>query len=328
MKSGTKWLILVALVASGGGGFWTWRLRQSSTSEEVYQVQRVERGDLLLAVRATGTVQPENRLVIKPPINGRIERVLTREGEAVRKGQVLATMSSTDRAALLDVARAKGPEELAHWEDIYRPTPIIAPLAGLIITRNVEAGQVITAADPVFSMSDRLIVMAQIDETDLAKVKLGQEVTLALDAYANQPFPGKVQQIAFDARTVNNVTVYDVQISPGQLPDFMRSGMTASVKFKIDERRGVLLLPEAAVHRDGESASVLIASPEPKAPPLNKPVHTGLSDGRQVEILTGLSEGDSVLREVVKLPEAKAMGSPFSPSGPQKKTPAKTAGGR
>ena len=53
------------------------------------------------------------------------------------KGQILAWMSSTERAALMDAARSKGPEEVSRWEELYRPTPILAPIRGTVISRNI-----------------------------------------------------------------------------------------------------------------------------------------------------------------------------------------------
>src|SRR5262249_51821724 len=146
-----------------------------------------------------------------------------REGESVKKDQVLAMMSSTDRAALLDMARATGPDEVKHCDELYRATPIAAPLPGVIIPRNREPAQRIAPTDHAYSVSDRRVRAAQVDETDMAKVKLGQEVSITLDAYPNEHVLGRVSMIAFDARTVSSVTIYDVQIMPEKVPDFMRS---------------------------------------------------------------------------------------------------------
>ncbi len=59
----------------------------------------------------------------------------------------------------------------------------------------------------------------------------GQPASVVLDAYPDQPFPGKVNEIAYDAKTVNNVTTYSVNVLPDKTPTFMRSGMTANVSF-------------------------------------------------------------------------------------------------
>jgi membrane fusion protein, macrolide-specific efflux system len=276
-----------------------------------FQQAVVERGDVALTVSATGVVQPRNRLEVKPPIGGRVESVQVKEGDAVRRGQVLAWMSSTERAALLDAARAKGAGELAHWEEIYKPAPLVSPSDGVLIARKVEPGQTVTSADALFVVSDRLIVKAQVDETDIGRVKAGLEAVVTLDAYPDPPVAAKVEHIAYEAETVNNVTIYQVDVRPGEIPDFMRSGMTANVTFVLARKEGVLLVPTEAV-RDG--GKVLQPSGEKKGRPRRTEVTAGLSDGRRTEIVEGLKEGDVVLIPSFNLPSAKGGGSPFMPS--------------
>src|SRR4051794_37657463 len=87
---------------------------------------QIRKGEMKITILSTGVVQPENRVDIKPPIAGRVEKVLVNEGDVVKKGQVIAWMSSTERAALLDAASARGEDELKQWEEMYKPTPILA----------------------------------------------------------------------------------------------------------------------------------------------------------------------------------------------------------
>jgi membrane fusion protein, macrolide-specific efflux system len=97
-------------------------------SLEIVRAVKVARGDLSVTVTATGTVKPYNRVEIKAPIAGRIEEVLVQEGEVVKTGQVLARMSSVERAALLDAARAQGDAAVKRWEEAYKVAPLLAPL--------------------------------------------------------------------------------------------------------------------------------------------------------------------------------------------------------
>ena len=255
---------------------------------------RVGRGDIEVLVNSPGVVQPENRLEIKPPIAGRVEEVLVDEGDLTKKGRILAWISSSERAALLDAARARGAEEFKRWEEFYKPTPIIAPIDGTIILRNVEPGQTFTAQEAVFIMSDRLTVKAQVDETDIAQVRLEQEARITLDAYPKEVVGGRVVQIAYDATTVNNVTTYVVDVLPDSIPSFMRSGMTANVDFLLVSRRAVLLLPLEAVKFSNGKARVLVRAAGGDSPQ-EREIETDLNDGKQVEIKTGLKEGDAVL---------------------------------
>jgi membrane fusion protein, macrolide-specific efflux system len=303
----------LAIIVLGAAAVWKWR--SGGEAGPTFESVRVEKGDIEVTVSATGVVQPQNRVEIKPPIAGRAEEILVREGETARKGQVLAWMSSIERAALLDAARAKGPEELAHWEDLYKPTPLIAPLSGVIISRDFEPGQTVTAQDPVLVMSNRLIVKAQVDETDIGRAKVGQKALITLDAYPREPVPARVDHIAYEAATVNNVTIYEVEVVPEHVPDFMRSGMTANVTFMIAAKRGVLLLPAEAVQQGDDGSFVRVPSAK-EGETRRQEVRTGLSDVKNIEILEGLGEGDTVLVASFRLPSSGGGGnSPFSPFG-------------
>ena len=281
-----------------------------------YDACTVTRGTIRSVVLSSGVVKPENKLDIKPPINGRADSVLAGVGDKVKKGQVLAWMSSTDRAVLLDAARTKGPEVLAHWEDYYKPAALIAPLDGTIILENLNPGQVVTSSDVVFSMSDHLIITANLDETDLSKIQLKQKVKLALDAYPDKEFTGKVELIAFSATTVNSVTTYAVDILPDEVPEYMRSGMTANATFIVDEKKDTLLVPYTAVSRGRGQSTVLVPGSNNGGQAAVQVVATGLSDGKKIEILSGLKEGDTVLQQKFQLstPSGASGGSPLIPT--------------
>lgn len=292
--------------------------RRASEAKASYVPTAITRGDIAVEILSTGIVSPENRLEIKPPIAGRVEEVLVDEGQPVKKGQVLARMSSTERAALLDAATARSAGDFERWQSFYRAAPILAPIDGTIIARNVEPGQSFTTADAVFVMSDRLTVKAQVDETDIANIALRQRADVTLDAYPDQHIPSHVDQIAYDATTVNNVTTYIVDVLPETTPEFMRSGMTANVSFAISSKEGILVLPVSAVKtRDGRSV-VLIPPSNPMSAPVEKEVEAGLSNGKFIEIVAGLAEGD-----IVFVPQSKkgsgqnGATSPFTPFRPR-----------
>jgi macrolide-specific efflux system membrane fusion protein len=297
-----------ALVLAGGALIY-WKM--GGDDAPPYREATVVRGDLQVTITATGTVAPYNRLEIKPPIAGRVEEILIDEGEDVTQGQLLAWMSSSERAALLDAARARG--ELKRWEEFYKPTPILAPINGSVISRNVEPGQTFTTADAVLVLSDRLTVKAQVDETDIAEVRLKQPAKIILDAYPKEVFSAHVDQIAYDATTVNNVTTYVVDVLPENPPDFLRSGMTASVEFDVASKTGALVLPLEAV-RTAEGRSIALVGAPKGGEPVERTVGVGLNDGRRIEIVSGLAEGETVLIPQRKTASRPAGGtSPLSP---------------
>jgi membrane fusion protein, macrolide-specific efflux system len=313
-----KWFWILIVVAAAGAAAWWWGPWRKKTEAPTasYETVAATRGDIAVTIESTGVVRPQNRLEIKPPVAGRIEDVLVHEGDDVKAGQIVAWMSSSDRAALLDAARARGPEEVARWQDIYKATPLIAPLDGEIIARSMEPGQTATAADTVLVMSDKLIIEAQVDETDLAQIRLGQAAKVTLDAYAKEGFPARVSHIAFEAETVDNVTIYKVQVLPDQMPEFVRSGMTANVTFTASSAEGKLLVPAEAVRDEGGKQTVSLPSPG-GGEPVAREVKTGLTDGKNIEILDGLAEGDLVRVPRVSAPKSAAdqKSNPFMPFG-------------
>lgn len=308
-----KKLIISLVVVFAALGFFIGPKLFKGSDHKSLREAKVERGDINVTILATGTVQPENRLEIKPPVAGRVEQVLVSEGQKVKKGQVLAWMSSTERAALVDSARAQGPEELKRWEEMYKPTPIVAPIAGMIILKNVESGQSFTTNDAVLVMSNRLTVKAQVDETDLAQIKSGQSCDVHLDSYPDQNIKAKVDQIAYEAKTVSNVTTYLVEIMPEQTPEFMRSGMTANVTFYVDTKKQILLVPTEFIKFDNDKTFLNLKVENGK--PAEQEVQLGVSDGKRTEILSGVDEGDVI---TLKMPSKDGKGknsNPFSPMG-------------
>lgn len=262
--------------------------------EKPLEIVEVTKGSIQSSIPATGTVMPRNRLELKPPVAGRIEAVLIEEGQAVAKGKILAWMSSLERATLLDAARASGEDELKRWEEMYKPTPVIAPIDGFIIQRNVEPGQTFTSNDVVLVMADKLIVKAQIDETDIGRIKIGQRVEIILDSYPNEKINGQVESIAYESTVVNNVTVYEVNLIPEIVPPFFRAGMSATVNFFQNEKQDVLVLPTKAVKKRGKNSYVFIVKKEGEQPEALQ-IEAGLENGDNIEIASGLNLGDKVV---------------------------------
>jgi macrolide-specific efflux system membrane fusion protein len=323
------WVVLFLIVVTAIGSYVY--IAKNRKPEITYKEHTIRRDDLEISVQATGAIQPENRLVVKPQIAGRVDEILVQEGQKVRAGQLLARMSSNDRAALIDMARSAGSEEQKRWEDIYKPSPVIAPLGGIVISKQVERGQTVGTGDTVFVISDRLIVLAQVDETDLGKISLGQAVEIRVDAYSDQMVTGKVIRIAFESKQVNNVTIYEIRILPDDVPSFMRSGMTTSVKFIQDKKQNVILAPasflkskqdakggQSGIIKSGDEALTLVKASNPKAPPEERVVTVGATNGKFLEIASGLSEGDIILQPQASNTAEEASSNPFSPMRPPK----------
>ncbi len=262
-------------------------------------------------VEATGSVAPLNRVEIKPPISGRIERLLADEGSRVQAGDILAWMSSSDRAAILDAARAKSLDELKRWEDAYKATPIIAPLSGVIILRNVVIGQTVDPSSVLYAMSDSLIAVAQVDESDIGRVHVGMNARITLDAYPDRVVQGKIFDILYEGKNVSNVIQYGVKIRPDQVPAYYRSQMTANVSFIVSKKDRAVLIPTNAVHENSDG-SKQVSVPGPDGQPVARDVKTGIESGEKIEIIEGLHDGDKVLLVSGKYVPQQALSSPLT----------------
>lgn len=316
MKAGKSQLIwgAVAAVIVAAAGFFIFRAVFDSKPKVSYREYRPEIGAIRQMVSTTATIKPQNRLEIKSPVGGRIDRILVKEGEFVKKGQVLALVSSTERAALLDAATQKGQSEIDYWNKVYNQTALISPIDGQVIVSSLNPGQTITTSDAVLVLSDRLIVQADVDETDIGNVKVGQKARISLDAYADIRVEGVVDHIYYESTLVNNVNIYHVDILPLTVPEVFRSGMSANIDIIVKEKEKVLTLPLAAVKSRNGRSFVLTRAAAPDSV-RRVPVRLGLQDDNNVEILSGLSASDVVVvtEKAFVLPKDNGGSNPFLP---------------
>lgn len=310
----SKGLTFIAVVLVTSGVAYLKIKKGETAAEEVVRV-RPEYGRIRQTVTTTGTVKPQNRLEIKPSVGGRVDKIFFEEGDQVRAGDILALLSSTERSSLLDAAKLKDKESLSYWEEVYKPIPLVSPIDGEVIVRNFEPGQSVTTADPVLVLSDRLIVVAQVDETDIGYVKKGQPAALTLDAYPDIEVSGKVSHISFESLLVNNVTIYEVNIVPDEIPEVFRSGMTANVTIVRDEKERALLLPNRVI-QTGKGGKPFVMIEGPKGSKERAEITTGISDDENTEIVSGITEKDTVLwakESKQKMNKRKGGTNPFMP---------------
>jgi len=313
----SKIAMIIIILAAGFFAYTHLSANRQETTGSIELIQPVI-GDVMVTIATTGVVEPQNRLEIKPSIGGRIDEVLVDEGDFVEKGQALVWMSSTERAALIDAARSQGDEVLAYWQEAYKKSPIMSPIDGEIIVRSVEPGQTVTTADAILVLSNRLMINAQFDETDIGKVKDGQKALITLDAYPDVKLEGIVDHIAYESEIVSNVTIYAVDILPKEIPEILRSGMSVSVEVVEKMIKDVITISSDAVNYDKGDTFVLVQNESGKS--LRRDVVVGLNSGESIEIVSGLSLDDKVITGGdALLPKKKSMGNnPFMPSRKKK----------
>ncbi|MEI7817806.1 MAG: efflux RND transporter periplasmic adaptor subunit [Desulfuromonadales bacterium] len=307
------WGVVVLVAVIGGGVLFF--LNQNSSTRKRFEEIRPSRGNISSTVSTTGAVEPQTRVKIQSSVGGRVEEILVEEGRLVKKGTVLAMLSSTERAALLDAAKLQGTSEQAYWNNVYKKTAVIAPMDGQVIVRSVDPGQTVTTSDSLFVLSDLLLIKAYVDETDIGRVKVGQRAVIGLDAYPEIRVNGVVGHIYYESHLQNNVNIYNVDVVPDRIPEVFRSGMSANVKVIVQEKNNALLLPVAAVQSRNGKTVVLQRSGSKPEDVRYTAVQTGMQDESHIEILDGLSDNSVVLLPDTSfaLPGKSGGSNPFMP---------------
>jgi len=210
-------------------------------------------------------------------------------------------------AQTLKIARAQVEQAHISVEQIQAQldaATLVAPLAGTVTALHVQPGEWATPGKPVIVLSDLsgLEVKVNLDETDVARIDLGYPAVITLDAFPGVEISGHVESIAPVAIVQSGVVLYPVTINLDDTADLpLRSGMTANVSILVESREGTLLVPLRAVETEGEQAYVWRVTPDGNE---RVSVTLGLMTDTEVEILSGLSEGEEVV--VYAGPEQRA----------------------
>lgn len=163
-----------------------------------------------------------------------------------------------------------------------------APLDGTIIRRRVELGEAVSVSQPLFTVgnTDHLLVEVKIDEADVGRVRVGQEVLVDLYAFAQAKVVGKVVELYPDADRDTKTFLGKVELTAP--PAGLRSGMSAEVNIVTDRHESAVLVPAGAVLA-GKLFVVAGGKAEARA------VRTGLKDPRTVEVTSGVTPGEAVV---------------------------------
>lgn len=213
------------------------------------------------------------------------------EVRAAQKQLDTTAPAGSDRAlALANVAGAQASAQAARARTGY--AAIKAPVAGTLIARNVEVGDVVQPGKVLMTLSPqgRTQLVVAIDEKNLALLALGQQAVVSADAYPAQRFEAT---LAYINPGVNATTgAVEVKLDAAAPPAVLKQDMTVSVDIEVARRPQALIVPLSAVH-DADTTPWVLRLEGRHA--VRRPVQLGLRSGGLGEVLGGLSEGDAVL---------------------------------
>ena len=244
------------------------------------------------------------------------EGVVSRQALDNANRDYLAALNKRDGAkaqigvdnAKLKQARAQvlqSQASLKQLEEQLSYTTIVAPMDGVILSRDVEMGDAVSSilvlgstATLVMTEGDinQVYVQGKVDEADIAHVYMGQPARIEVESFRDRVFNGKVTKIAPLGVEKDNVTTFEVRVSIDNPGGELKANMTANAEILLDEHKKVLTVPENAVSYDNQkNAFVEIPDKSQKEGFRKIQVRVGLSNGSVTEIPSGLKEGDQVV---------------------------------
>jgi len=194
---------------------------------------------------------------------------------------------------------------LNQSEEDLRNATIVSPFDGVVLSRDREVGDAVSSilvmgsgATLIMNVGDlsEVYVKGKVDESDIGKVYLGQPARITVESFKDLKFNGKVTKISPMGVEKDNVTTFEVRVSISNESRKLLATMTANAEIVLEERKGVLAIPEGAIiYKKDRSTEVEI--PDATAPTGTRriPVTTGISDGSRTEIAKGLSLGQQVI---------------------------------
>jgi len=163
----------------------------------------------------------------------------------------LAVATANEAAARASVGQARAVREQAELN--LRYTTIVSPIAGVVISRNVDVGQTVAAtlqAPVLFTIAQdlaRMQVDTSVAEADIGKLQAGMAARFTVDAYPGRRFEGRIRQIRDNAQSVQNAVTYNAVIDVDNGVLLLKPGMTANVIVEYQRREAALRMPNAAL---------------------------------------------------------------------------------
>lgn len=320
-------LVAIAVIALLAIGAWR-AFGPRATSDQTVTVRR---GNLTTTIETSGRLVARKSVSISSIASGTVKIVAVREGEAVQQGDILIVLDDApakdeinraeraveaaetrvgvvrqraqrDTSALPDVVAAENDAAaaraaLATANDRLAATRVLAPFDGVISGIRVGEGANYGAGGELATIADAsdLYATADLDEVDRPAVSVGQAVTISVTAFPAASLTGKITAVSDTSQSRGGSTVYPMQIAlerPTGQPLALLPGMTIDVHLITAAREGVLILPSNAIRRAGDRQYVTVLRDGRQ---VEVEIQTGARSGGDVEIASGLAEGDVVL---------------------------------
>ena len=194
--------------------------------------------------------------------------------------------------------------EVEHTQAVMRTTVVASPVPGKVTRKLVEPGEAVDVGAPLLVVGDlrKIIVKAEVDETEIGKLALGQTAAITADAYPGRVFPGVIYEMSQavgkrrirpeDPSRMQDMKVLETKIEITENGADLKLGMTVDVKILVAYKERVLVIPNRLVPPGAQQATIRVAGPSGAEP---RVVKLGVRDDEKVEVTSGLAVGDRIL---------------------------------
>lgn len=292
------------------------------------ETEEVTKGDFTTNLVISGVINPATQVNVMPKIAGgeKIIALNVKDGQKVAKGQIIATLDQSSASIQLKQAQKsyddalknhernkvlveagaiadtnfeqsesqleQAKNTLASQEIAFANTVITAPISGVVTNVSVEEGTLASSQTTICTIVDldNLELNSSVNELQINKIKVGQEVNIDVPSAEGKKYKGTVTFInpLMDERSKS----YSVKINIANPQNEIKSGMYAKVELITAVHKDVIMVPRKAVNiRDGENKVFLVE--DGKA--VLKKVEIGLNNGQEIEITNGLSAGEEIV---------------------------------
>jgi HlyD family secretion protein len=259
--------------------------------------------------QAKAKVQQQAQVVALLKAGTRKEEIAQSKAKVEQQVQAVALLKAGTRPE--EIAQAQAQVQAAQGalttiQDRIRETQVVAPFDGIVLEKYADEGAFVSpsmmggggasasSSSILLLTSVRQQVVVNISESQIAKVKVGQAVTIKADAFPGEEFTGKVEQIAPQAKVAQNVTSVEVRVSIDiSTAQKLATGMNVEAQFAVGQLANTLFVPNAAVVKQSQGSGVYVLGQDGKS--VFQPIQTGMTSGKQTEVKSGLQGGEKIL---------------------------------
>lgn len=223
-----------------------------------------------------------------------------------RAQQALTLQQNGSRPEDIAQARAQVKQAQGALQNIQtqlNDTAIAAPFNGVVAQKYADPGAFVTpttagssvsgaTSNSILALAANNQVVANVAESNIARIRIGQEISFRADAYPGKSFKGRVVQIAVQSTVEQNVTSFQVKSTILTNPQLLRSGMNVDVDFKAGELKNAIVVPTVAIARQPNGTGVFVASENNN--PVFTPIQTGVTVNDKTQVLSGLTGTEKV----------------------------------